>query len=151
MPLFNWMEKEGLPVLPRGVSTLRTTPELPTCPFHFDRPSWIWTSKRFYIKMKNKKKEAGTWMEGKWELVLSRPNTPKKIKARGGRVQEWLTANDANTEGCVASAQPQMIFTSSFREWVMSACKPGLLPPNVGYTLIDNRYSEKRKWLDGDR
>lgn len=32
------MEKEGRPTVERGTSTLRTRPEFPTFPFHFDLP-----------------------------------------------------------------------------------------------------------------
>lgn len=38
-PPFNWTDKDGLAILLRGVSKVITNPELPTWPFHFDRPS----------------------------------------------------------------------------------------------------------------
>lgn len=41
IPLFIWTEKEGRPKLERGASTLITTPELPTFPFHLDLPNCI--------------------------------------------------------------------------------------------------------------
>ena len=37
-PPFSWTDKDGLPMLLRGVSKVITTPELPTWPFHLDRP-----------------------------------------------------------------------------------------------------------------
>jgi hypothetical protein len=37
-PPFNWTDKAGFVILLRGVSRLITTPDLPTCPFHFDLP-----------------------------------------------------------------------------------------------------------------
>lgn len=56
--------------------------------------------------------------------------------------KEQLTESETKAEGWVEQEQPQIIFTSSFTEWMSSARSPGSLPPNVGHTL--NKF--KSKW-----
>ena len=51
-PLFIWTEKEGWPTLERGVSSLTTSPELPTLPFHLDLP---------ICNRKQKRKDVRQW------------------------------------------------------------------------------------------
>ena len=51
-------------------------------------------------------------------------------------MKEVRTEIDANAEGCVTKAQPQITFTSSLKECISSARSPGLLPPIVGDKLV---------------
>lgn len=55
-------------------------------------------------------------------------------------MREVLTEIDANAEGCVTNAQPQITLTSSFKECISSARSPGLLPPIVGDKLVGREY-----------
>jgi hypothetical protein len=120
-PPFNCTDNDGLPMLLRGVSNVTTTPELPTWPFHLDRP---------ICHVQNRFRDRTT------NYVHSETNyNLKKKSSRGIVLSQKLTERAVKADGCLEQDTPHITFSSSFNEWITSARTPGSLPPNVGHKL----------------